>query len=442
MTGRMISRGLDESVAISGDEAISCGTFLSDIEVWADRLPESAHVINLCVDRYLFMVAFFAAIRRGQCNLLLTGHQSEIVREALQSYPDAYVLSDHDFSDSEVQAIKITRDPEPSDVAGDNPEIPDTQLAAVVFTSGSTGTSKPIPKTWGTLRSGALMNAGYLLADGKARCNLIATVPPWHMYGLEWSIMLCLVSNTTTYSGGTFFPDDIRLALERTSGKRILISTPLHLRAMLNSGVDFPAVETVLCATAPLDVDFAQDVERNFSASVFEIYGCSEAGSMACRWPTRDEYWRFLSEFHVERGNAKVQISADHVPDVIELADTLSFRADGSFLLEGRNEDMVKVAGKRASLGELNSRLLAIEGIEDGVIYDPKAFGVDSVRLSALVVSPSRNISDIRQDLARSVDPVFLPRPIKMVDRLPRSETGKLRRRELSRMIKMAAEKS
>jgi acyl-coenzyme A synthetase/AMP-(fatty) acid ligase len=166
---------------------------------------------------------------------------------------------------------------------------------------------------------------------------------------------------------------------------------------------------------------------------------------MACRWPTRDEYWRFLSEFHVERGNARVQISADHVPDVIELADTLSFRADGSFLLEGRNEDMVKVAGKRASLGELNSRLLAIEGIEDGVIYDPKAFGVDSVRLSALVVSPSRNISDIRQDLARSVDPVFLPRPIKMVDRLPRSETGKLRRRELSRMIKMikmTAEKS
>jgi acyl-coenzyme A synthetase/AMP-(fatty) acid ligase len=436
----MISRNLDEIIAVSKGEAISCRTFLYEVESWAEQLPASSFAINQCTDRYLFMVAFFAAIYRGQCNLLLTGHQSEIVEEALEAYPDAYVVCDGEVSNYGARTLEVTRATRSSDASCVNPDIPNEQLAAIVFTSGSTGGSKPIPKTWATLKNGAAINAGYLLGDDTQACNLVATVPPWHMYGLEWSIMLALVSNTAIYSGKTFFPDDIRFALEDTAGRCILISTPLHLRAMLKAGLNFPEVETVLCATAPLDIDIARKVEQLFSAPIFEIYGCSEAGAMACRWPVRDKYWRFLSEFHVEQTHPNVRISASHVPDIVELADCLDFQSDGSFLLEGRDEDLVKVAGKRASLGELNSRLLSIDGIEDGVIYDPKDFGLDSGRLSALVVSQSRNISEIRRDLSRSVDPAFLPRPIRMVERLPRSETGKLRREELLRLIRTKVE--
>jgi acyl-coenzyme A synthetase/AMP-(fatty) acid ligase len=439
---KLISRDLDEVIAISEGEEIDCRTFLDDINFWTGKLPESSHVINLCTDRYLFTVAFSAVIRRGQCNLLLAGHQPEFIAEALESYPDASVVCDRDIVGWRNQTIRITRDSRPTEATHIVPEIPEDQIAAIVFTSGSTGTSKAIPKTWGTLRNGALINCGYLLADEIEAHNLIATVPPWHMYGLEWSILLSFVSNTVTYSGETFFPDDIRLALERTPGKRILISTPLHLRAMLNSGIDFPEVETVLCATAPLDADFARDVEGLFAASIFEIYGCSEAGAIAYRRPVQNEHWKFFDEFRVEQKNPGVQISARHIAGIVELADKLSFQVDGSFLLGGRNEDLVKVAGKRASLGDLNSRLLSIEGIEDGVIYDPESFGFESDRLSALVVSESRDVNEIRQDLARSIDPVFVPRPIKMVERLPRSETGKLRRNELLSLIKMTLEKS
>jgi acyl-coenzyme A synthetase/AMP-(fatty) acid ligase len=433
----MVSRGLDEIIALSEGEEVNCRRFLAEVNFWADQLPAGAHVINLCADRYLFMVAFFAALRRGQCNLLLTGHQPEIVSESLQTYPDACVVCDRDIPDIDGPTLQIARGTKLSNAVCPNPDIPDDQLAAIVFTSGSTGGSKPIPKTWGTLKRGALINSANLLGDDMSPCNLIATVPPWHMYGLEWSIMLCVVSNAIAYSGETFFPDDIRFALDQTSGRRILISTPLHLRAIAKAGLDFPDVETILCATAPLDIEFARVVERHFSTQIFEIYGCSEAGAMASRFPTRDQYWRFQPEFRVEQRQPKVRISAPHLAGIIELADSLSFQSDGSFLLEGRDEDMVKVAGKRTSLGELNSRLLSLDGIEDGIIYDPGVFGFASGRLSALVVSHSRNVRDIRQDLARSVDPVFLPRPIKLVDKLPRSETGKLRREELLRIIKM-----
>ena len=92
---------------------------------------------------------------------------------------------------------------------------------------------------------------------------------------------------------------------------------------------------------------------------------------------------------------------------------------------------MVKVGGKRESLSDLNLRLLAIESVEDGVIFMP---GPDARRPAALVVSKQLQPRDVRAALSRHIDAVFLPRPIFLVDRLPRQETGKLARSELIRV--------
>ena len=82
---KVIERKIKELLGrpISDGEEIDCRTFLDDINFWTGKLPESSHVINLCTDRYLFTVAFSAVIQRGQCNLLLAGHQPEFIAEAL-----------------------------------------------------------------------------------------------------------------------------------------------------------------------------------------------------------------------------------------------------------------------------------------------------------------------------------------------------------------------
>jgi acyl-coenzyme A synthetase/AMP-(fatty) acid ligase len=126
----------------------------------------------------------------------------------------------------------------------------------------------------------------------------------------------------------------------------------------------------------------------------------------------------------------------------VVLADRLELSDDGTFLLLGRQGDLVKVAGKRASLADLTARLLSIPGVEDGVIVEPSALGAeDGDRLCAFVVAPGLSAEAIRRRLAQLIDPAFLPRPLKVVAQLPRSQTGKLTRETLEVLLDAGAGK-
>ncbi|HUO81316.1 MAG TPA: AMP-binding protein [Gammaproteobacteria bacterium] len=436
----MLDRRLDAPLAIRGTQTITCGDFLAAAIELAARLPDRPEAINLCAERYTFMLSFLAAVLRGQCNLLPPARQGVAVQETLRSFPQAYVLRDGPAVVPGAQApefvVEADRLAAGAPLPAGVPSIAGDQIAAVVFTSGSTGAAQAVAKSWRTLAAGALVNRRHRPGDAGALCGMVATVPPWHMYGLEWSLMLPLVSECAVHCGDAFYPADILRALEHVPAERVLVSTPLHLRAMVRSKLRFPGVRTVLCATAPLDPVLARDVERLLSAQVFEIYGCSEAGSMACRWPAREPEWRFFDEFRAESEHGAVRVTAAHLPAPVQLADAIEFMADGRFALHGRAEDIVKIGGRRASLGELNNRLLALDGVDDAIVFHPASLGLaDTGRLAALVVSKSRSARHIRRELAAVVDRVFLPRPIRLVDALPRSATGKLRRRELLELI-------
>ena len=86
----------------------------------------------------------------------------------------------------------------------------------------------------------------------------------------------------------------------------------------------------------------------------------------------------------------------------------------------------MKVAGKRASLAALNAALIRVNGVLDGTFYWPDQGRSGNGRLSAFVVAPGVSRAAILADLRQHIDPVFLPRPLYLVDALPRNATGKL----------------
>jgi acyl-coenzyme A synthetase/AMP-(fatty) acid ligase len=106
---------------------------------------------------------------------------------------------------------------------------------------------------------------------------------------------------------------------------------------------------------------------------------------------------------------------------------------DGRFELVGRDADLLDIAGKRASLGDLNCKLLAIPGVHDGVFLAPEdaAPHAHPPRLGALVVAPKLSREALVSALRKCVDPAFLPRRVVFLERLPRDATGKLRRSAL-----------
>src|ERR1019366_3714654 len=93
------------------------------------------------------------------------------------------------------------------------PQIPQEQVAAIVFTSGSTGTPLPYQKSWGRLTRCVRDGASRLgLLDGRAH-TLIGTVPAQHMYGLESTVLLALQSGNAFAAERPFFPADICAAI-------------------------------------------------------------------------------------------------------------------------------------------------------------------------------------------------------------------------------------
>jgi acyl-coenzyme A synthetase/AMP-(fatty) acid ligase len=116
----------------------------------------------------------------------------------------------------------------------------------------------------------------------------------------------------------------------------------------------------------------------------------------------------------------------------VRLRDEVVFADNGRFRLIGRDEDLINIAGKRASLADLNQRLLRLPGIVDGVVFlPPGADGRPAARLAALVVAPELTAAQIRAGLRAVMDAAFVPRPIRRVQALPRAESGKLPRQWL-----------
>ena len=410
--------------------------FLSDVARLAESLPDRLTVINLATSRYEFLVGFAAAILRRQLTLLPQSRAVQTLRRIAGDYPESYALTDRDERIDGIESVAMPHRrglaPWPDEI----PLVPLNQVVAIAFTSGSTGQPMPNKKTWGALTAVAYATGSRLGIKGGDRASVVATVPHQHMFGLEASVMLPLMHGLVMHAGRPLFPADILSALADVEGRRILVTTPLHLRACMTEGVRMPPVGLILSATAPLSQDLAQEAEWHFHTEVHEIFGFAEAGSVAERRTTAGNSWRPLDGVRLQSSERGWTVETDYLPAPVRVPDRITADVQGLFVVHGREADQINVAGHRVSLGDLNQKLLEVEGVQDGVFYLP-AEGSDLVtRLMAFVVAPGKTSEEIQRALRTHIDPVFLPRPLVCVPSLPRNATGKLPQesvRELAR---------
>lgn len=424
-------RAPGDFVAIRAGRTVTAGELLAQADGVARALPARGMVINACEDRYRFLVAFVAALARGLPTLLPPNDLGPTLATLQREWPDSHLLTDQPAL--AVGGATLLSDELP---CGDpiNPALPLDALAAIAFTSGSTGASQPQRKSWRMLVESTTINLNYYLPAGAGPFGIVSTVPPQHMYGLEASVLPVLRAPVVMHDGRPFFPADVATALGETPTPRLLVTTPVHLRAFVASGVAFPLLARLLCATAPLDAMLATRAEALFGCEIVEIYGCSEVGSLASRRTATEPHWRLFDGLEVWAIGGAVMVAAAHLPAAVRLPDVLEFGADGRFSLAGRDADVVKVAGKRGSIADITRQLLAVPGVNDAAVFLPPGASGEQ-RPVALVVSTTLDANAVLTALRASVDPVFLPRPLLVVPTLPRSATGKLPREAVLRLF-------
>ena len=421
------------TVAWARGEPVSHERFLAQAIAVADALPDSPVFVNLCDGHFPFMLGLCAAMLRGATTLLPPNGLANTVNELGTRYPAAVGLSDVPFPGLDMPVHRVDMPQGRLAALGVVPSVPARWDAVVAFTSGSTGVPQAHPKRWGDLMLGATLAARRF--GMASRATIVATVPAQHMYGLELSVLIPLAAGLAAASERPFFPEDVAQALARVPPPRILVSTPVHLSACARADVRWPETAFAISATAPLSRDLATRVEERLGTRVYEIYGCTEAGSIASRRTCDEERWHWYDSVRARCVGEATEIQGDYLPEPVVLNDLLELDGDERFRLLGRASDMLNIAGKRASLGHLNLKLMGIEGVVDGILLaqDEREGAVS--RLTAVVVAPTLSEADLLRALRRLLDPAFVPRRILMIDRLPRNEAGKLPRERLLAML-------
>ena len=440
-------------VAYDQGRAIEAREYLAAVRHMATRLPSQGHVLNLCVNRYHFAVVMGAALLRRQPLLLPSTRTPEMLLQLRQHYAGLHAVIDQPTQTPELPQIAFEAGPSPSDAAAfEVPRIDEDQIAAYVFTSGSTGQPVPHAKHWGPLVRDAL-------AEGQRVCQHLAvrsdagdkgpafvvtgTVPAQHMYGFESTVLMPLHNQAALDAGHPFYPADIAAALQRTPAPRVLVSTPFHLRTLLESRVAMPALALLMSATAPLAPQLASQAEETLGAPLLEIYGSTETGQVATRRTTVGQLWQTYDGIVIHEqastGNESIFIaSGGHVEGQVPLSDVLELHSPTRFALLGRHADMVNIAGKRTSLAYLNHQLNSIPGVTDGALYWPQSNDLDAQarihRPMAFVVAPSLSEAGLTHALRERIDPAFMPRPIFFLPQLPRNPTGKLPQQTLAEL--------
>ena len=446
----LTAHSLHHPIAYGPEGAISAGQFVAQVAALAQQLPAQRYVVNICANRYHFLVGFAAAVAASKTTLMPSTVTEQVLAQLRADYPGDLALLFDTASNAPhhaLPAVDLTaciQQATRQSAAAAVPDIPADHLAAIVFTSGSTGSPVPHRKTWGSLNHNAWAAAQRLSAEG---LNIVATVPGQHMYGFESSVLLALLGGSTIWHEKPFFPADIEAALNQVPAPRMLVSTPFHLNTCIQSGLAWPALQKVLSATAPMGTELAEQVEAQTQAPLHEIFGSTDTNQIASRRTLAGPRWQLFDWVQLSREGEHTYVHGICLPGKVRLGDGIAPCNDREFELLGRDSDQLNIAGKRNSLANMNQLLQRIPGVQDGCFFMPTAQEVPHtdpshiLRPCAFVVAPGLDANTIRQHLRQHVDPVFLPRPVWFVDQLPRNSASKLPRAALLALYQQLSSK-
>ena len=144
--------------------------------------------------------------------------------------------------------------------------------------------------------------------------------------------------------------------------------------------------------------------------------------------------WQLLPDFELVSSETQTLLNTPGCKAPVLIPDCVKILDADYFDLVNRNTDMINIGGKRGSLLDLTSKCKNIEGVTDAVFLMGNEGDGKRMRLTAFVVAPGLEEKELRQQLGKYIDAVFLPRPLIIVPQLPYNEMGKLPRASLLKL--------
>jgi acyl-coenzyme A synthetase/AMP-(fatty) acid ligase len=341
------------------------------------------------------------------------------------------------LSSTRIEAAAVSANPTDLSIA-------DLDVARIFLqTGGSTGQPKLWAKTARNLLGEVVAHMRALQVEPGD--HILATVPPHHIYGLLFSVLLPLYSGATVERVSPFFPREIGKRIEETSAT-ILVSTPAHLRALATAPLAGHGLRLVLSSGAPLTAADAAAYFAQTGLWPLEVYGSTETGGIAVRrQDVPESAWAPLQGVSCRMQGEVLAVRSEYVSGdtprdedgFFRTADLARIRPDGRFDLLGRDDGVVKVGGQRVTLTEIEKALVSLAEVADAVVLAVPSQSGRGQEIVALVAS-QRPADEIVRELRAQLSPPSWPRRLRCVDAIPTTPTGKWDRVAILQVLEAA----
>jgi acyl-coenzyme A synthetase/AMP-(fatty) acid ligase len=431
------------SQAAGGDAPITWGAFRAAVSALERRLAglPTGGVALYTADSYAFAVGLFAIWHAGRVAVCPPNGQPETLAALSEVVIAAVSDGPGPVPERPLLAPEAAFRARPERLAPLSPDAPAVDL----FTSGTTGRGKAVPKAIAHLER-EVQSLDLHLAERVAGAPVLGSASHQHLYGMLFRVLWPLASGRPFHARTLLHAEELspRLAAR---GACALVSVPAHLKrlAQRDGFAELAAAcRVVFSSGGPLDADTATRFRRATGEAPTEIFGSTETGGVA--WRRQDDSgaatpFTPFSGVRVSRdpdGRLRVHSPIASVGDLrsgFAMGDRVRILRDGRFVVEGRADRVLKIGEKRVSLPDMEERLREHELVEAAVLLPLEQRGetrvaaaiVPSARGRELLAAEgSRRVSQrLREALAREWDRVLLPRAFRYVDAIPEDAQGK-----------------
>ena len=353
----------------------------------------------------------------------------------------------------------------------DHPRPTAGDVAVLQYTGGTTGKPKAAVLTHRNLRANAAQGVAWLpgLAEGEE--VIYAVLPLFHAYGLTLCLTFAVDVGATLVLMPRFDVDQVLAAMRRRPATFLPAVPPIYQRlatAARERGVDLSSIRYSISGAMPLPRSTADLWESVSGHLLIEGYGLTEASPIALGNPIAPT--RRLGTIGVPFPSTEARVADRDDPTVpvafgepgellirgpqvftgywerpdetaqvilpdgwIRTGDVVVMDGDGFFTVVDRIKDLIITGGFNVYPSEVEEVLRDAPGVADAAVVGlPETDGGERV-VAAVLPEPGVTIDPeaVRETCRSRLTAYKVPRQVIVVDDLPLSMIGKVRRREL-----------
>jgi len=340
----------------------------------------------------------------------------------------------------------------------------DQDVAAILFTSGTTGKSKGAMITHNNLSSNAFALReiwGFTSED-----ILLHALPIFHVHGLFVALNTALLSASKIIFLEKFNIDDVINNLTKST---VMMGVPTYYNRLVNeeafSEDSFKNMRLFISGSAPLTEKTFKEFKKKTNHSILERYGMTETGMITSN-PLNGDRIEGTVGFPLPKVKIRATKDGKNLPEnekgIIEVKGPNVFNGywrmkektedefteDGFFItgdigqidkigrltLSGRSGDMIISGGYNIYPKEIEKILNTIKGIKESAIIGVKHSDLGESPI-AILVSDSKETeisdNDIIEILNRKLAKFKIPKSFIWIDKLPVNVMGKVQKKNL-----------